>query len=44
MFLFGFVRALQTRFGWDVKVVVPSGQRSWAGKAYAVRPRRLEGV
>jgi len=36
MFLFGFVRALQSRFGWDVKVVVPSGQRSWAGKAYAI--------
>ena len=43
MFLFGFVRALQSRFGWDVKVVVPSGQRSWAGKAYAVRlPLRCE--
>ncbi|GAA5922345.1 5'/3'-nucleotidase SurE [Sporobolomyces koalae] len=35
-FIFPFAKGLIERLGWDVKVVVPSKQRSWAGKSYVI--------
>ncbi|WWD17425.1 5'/3'-nucleotidase SurE [Kwoniella shandongensis] len=34
--IFSFCKLLQTRLGWDVKVVIPDRQKSWVGKAYAI--------
>ncbi|GAA5908221.1 5'/3'-nucleotidase SurE [Sporobolomyces salmoneus] len=35
-FIYPFARALVEKLGWQVKVVVPSKQRSWAGKSYVI--------
>ncbi|SCZ90402.1 BZ3500_MvSof-1268-A1-R1_Chr1-3g01966 [Microbotryum saponariae] len=35
-FVYPFACALAEQLGWDVKVVVPSSQRSWVGKSYAI--------
>ncbi|KAM0756167.1 sure-like protein [Meredithblackwellia eburnea MCA 4105] len=35
-FIYPFVQALQKELGWDVRVVVPSIQKSWAGKSYLI--------
>ncbi|CED82062.1 Predicted tubulin-tyrosine ligase [Phaffia rhodozyma] len=35
--IFSFARALEKTLGWDVKVVVPSSQKSWIGKAYQIQ-------
>ncbi|KAL7410222.1 survival protein sure-like phosphatase/nucleotidase [Mrakia frigida] len=35
--IFSFARQLEATLGWDVKVVVPSSQKSWIGKAYQIR-------
>ncbi|GAA5949640.1 hypothetical protein JCM3765_002737 [Sporobolomyces pararoseus] len=35
-FVYPFARGLMEKLGWDVKVVVPSKQRSWAGKSYVI--------
>ncbi|SGY34572.1 BQ5605_C002g01654 [Microbotryum silenes-dioicae] len=35
-FVYPFACALVGQLGWDVKVVVPSSQRSWVGKSYAI--------
>ncbi|WVQ82229.1 5'/3'-nucleotidase SurE [Cryptococcus sp. DSM 104549] len=34
--IFSFCKLLQSRLGWDVRVVVPDCQKSWVGKAYAI--------
>ncbi|WWC89478.1 5'/3'-nucleotidase SurE [Kwoniella dendrophila CBS 6074] len=34
--IFSFCKLLQSRLGWDVKVVIPDCQKSWVGKAYAI--------
>ncbi|TFK57281.1 sure-like protein [Heliocybe sulcata] len=36
-YVYGFYRYLTDNFGWDVKVVVPSTQKSWIGKAYQIK-------
>ncbi|KAH8120382.1 sure-like protein [Phellopilus nigrolimitatus] len=36
-YIFGFARYLATNLGWDVKVVIPSSQKSWIGKAYHIK-------
>ncbi|GAA5870075.1 hypothetical protein JCM16303_001888 [Sporobolomyces ruberrimus] len=35
-FIYPFAKGLIEKLGWDVKVVVPSKQRSWAGKSYVI--------
>lgn len=35
-FIYPFARGLIEKLGWEVKVVVPSKQRSWAGKSYVI--------
>ncbi|VDC01989.1 unnamed protein product [Peniophora sp. CBMAI 1063] len=35
-YIFGFWHYLTTELGWDVKVVIPSSQKSWIGKAYQI--------
>ncbi|KAH7883607.1 sure-like protein [Phlebopus sp. FC_14] len=35
-YIFGFYQRLTHDLGWDVKVVVPSSQKSWIGKAYQI--------
>ncbi|WWC70352.1 5'/3'-nucleotidase SurE [Kwoniella pini CBS 10737] len=34
--IFSFCKLLQSRLGWDIKVVIPDTQKSWVGKAYAI--------
>ncbi|WWC61725.1 5'/3'-nucleotidase SurE [Kwoniella dejecticola CBS 10117] len=34
--IFSFCKLLQSRLGWDVRVVIPDTQKSWVGKAYAI--------
>ncbi|WVQ82228.1 5'/3'-nucleotidase SurE [Cryptococcus sp. DSM 104549] len=34
--IYSFCKTLQTRLGWDVRVVIPNTQKSWVGKAYAI--------
>ncbi|WRT66223.1 5'/3'-nucleotidase SurE [Kwoniella shivajii] len=34
--IFSFCKLLQSRLGWDVRVVIPDCQKSWVGKAYAI--------
>ncbi|KAJ3734879.1 survival protein sure-like phosphatase/nucleotidase [Lentinula guzmanii] len=36
-YIFGLYKHLTERLGWDVKVVVPSSQKSWIGKAYQIK-------
>ncbi|KAK7694628.1 hypothetical protein QCA50_001815 [Cerrena zonata] len=35
-YIFGLYRHLTKDLGWDVKVVIPSSQKSWIGKAYQI--------
>jgi len=35
-YIYGLYRHLSQNLGWDVKVVVPSSQKSWIGKAYHI--------
>ncbi|GAA5892675.1 hypothetical protein JCM5296_003994 [Sporobolomyces johnsonii] len=35
-FVYPFAKALVERLGWDVRVVVPSTQKSWVGKSYLI--------
>lgn len=35
-YIYGLYRHLTTDLGWDVKVVLPSSQKSWIGKAYHI--------
>lgn len=35
-FVYPFAEALARSTGWEVKVVVPSAQRSWVSKAYLI--------
>ncbi|CAL1695893.1 unnamed protein product [Somion occarium] len=35
-YIYGLYRHLTTDLGWDVKVVIPSSQKSWIGKAYQI--------
>ncbi|KIO25778.1 hypothetical protein M407DRAFT_207567 [Tulasnella calospora MUT 4182] len=36
-YVFGLYMTLTHTLGWDVKVVVPSSQKSWIGKAYQIK-------
>ncbi|EPQ60800.1 sure-like protein [Gloeophyllum trabeum ATCC 11539] len=36
-YIYGFYRHLTDVLGWDVKVVLPSTQKSWIGKAYQIK-------
>ncbi|KAL5535574.1 hypothetical protein ACEPAF_3668 [Sanghuangporus sanghuang] len=36
-YIYGFAKHLATDLGWDVKVVIPSTQKSWIGKAYYIK-------
>ncbi|KAI5124642.1 hypothetical protein M0805_004251 [Coniferiporia weirii] len=36
-YIFGFAQHLARDLGWDVKVVIPSSQKSWIGKAYHIK-------
>ncbi|KAJ3797093.1 hypothetical protein GGU11DRAFT_97537 [Lentinula aff. detonsa] len=36
-YIFGLYKHLTERLGWDVKVVVPSSQKSWIGMRIDVR-------
>ncbi|KAF9651382.1 sure-like protein [Thelephora ganbajun] len=36
-YIFGWYRHLTQDLGWDVKVVIPSTQKSWIGKAYHIQ-------
>ncbi|KAG7099240.1 hypothetical protein E1B28_001103 [Marasmius oreades] len=36
-YVFGFYKYLTRNLGWNVKVVLPSSQRSWIGKAYHIK-------
>jgi len=36
-YVFGLYMALTRDLGWDVKVVIPSSQKSWIGKAYQIQ-------
>ncbi|EJD47666.1 sure-like protein [Auricularia subglabra TFB-10046 SS5] len=36
-FIFGFSQFLQKELNWDVRVVVPSSQKSWIGKAFHIK-------
>ncbi|KAI6041437.1 sure-like protein [Pisolithus marmoratus] len=35
-YIFGFYKHLIKDLGWDVKVVIPSSQKSWIGKSYHI--------
>ncbi|KAI0691999.1 sure-like protein [Cytidiella melzeri] len=35
-YIYGLYRHLTNELGWDVKVVIPSSQKSWIGKAYQI--------
>ncbi|KAI0094916.1 survival protein sure-like phosphatase/nucleotidase [Irpex rosettiformis] len=35
-YIYGLYRHLTKELGWDVKVVIPSSQKSWIGKAYHI--------
>lgn len=35
-FVYPFAQALRSQLGWDVRVVVPSSQKSWVGKSYII--------
>ncbi|TCD71507.1 hypothetical protein EIP91_008888 [Steccherinum ochraceum] len=35
-YIYGLCRHLTDDLGWDVKVVIPSSQKSWIGKAYQI--------
>ncbi|KAI0348031.1 sure-like protein [Trametopsis cervina] len=35
-YIYGLYRHLTKELGWDVRVVVPSSQKSWIGKAYQI--------
>ncbi|KAI0335293.1 sure-like protein [Cubamyces sp. BRFM 1775] len=52
-YIYGLYRHLTQDLGWDVKVVIPSSQKSWIGKAYHIKdiisgryyyPREPDGV
>ncbi|KAH8102641.1 sure-like protein [Cristinia sonorae] len=52
-YIYGLYRHLKDDLGWDVKVVIPSSQKSWIGKAYQITetvkgryfyPRQPDGV
>ncbi|AAW40774.1 cytoplasm protein, putative [Cryptococcus deneoformans JEC21] len=34
--IYAFCKLLQSRLGWDVRVVIPDCQKSWVGKSYAI--------
>ncbi|AFR92283.1 5'/3'-nucleotidase SurE [Cryptococcus neoformans C23] len=34
--IYAFCKLLQSRLGWDVRVVIPDSQKSWVGKSYAI--------
>ncbi|KAH7100252.1 sure-like protein [Auriculariales sp. MPI-PUGE-AT-0066] len=36
-FIFGFAQHLSQALGWEVRVVVPSSQKSWIGKAFHIK-------
>ncbi|PCH33616.1 sure-like protein [Wolfiporia cocos MD-104 SS10] len=36
-YIYGLYRHLTQDLGWDVKVVIPSSQKSWIGKAYQIK-------
>ncbi|KAI0825152.1 sure-like protein [Trametes gibbosa] len=36
-YIYGLYRHLTQDLGWDVKVVIPSSQKSWIGKAYHIK-------
>ncbi|KAG8852049.1 hypothetical protein FRB96_008967 [Tulasnella sp. 330] len=36
-YIFGLYMELTRKLGWDVKVVIPSSQKSWIGKAYQIK-------
>ncbi|EMD42032.1 hypothetical protein CERSUDRAFT_110571 [Gelatoporia subvermispora B] len=36
-YIYGLYRHLTRDLGWDVKVVIPSSQKSWIGKAYQIK-------
>ncbi|KAF5390262.1 hypothetical protein D9757_002918 [Collybiopsis confluens] len=36
-YIFGLYNHLTENLGWDVKVVIPSSQKSWIGKAYQIK-------
>ncbi|KAJ8522523.1 hypothetical protein ONZ45_g899 [Pleurotus djamor] len=36
-YIYGLYRHLTKVYGWDVKVVIPSSQKSWIGKAYHIK-------
>ncbi|KIK71010.1 hypothetical protein GYMLUDRAFT_254301 [Collybiopsis luxurians FD-317 M1] len=36
-YIFGLYKHLTENLGWDVKVVIPSSQKSWIGKAYQIK-------
>ncbi|RDX55882.1 sure-like protein [Lentinus brumalis] len=36
-YIYGLYRHLTNDLGWDVKVVIPSSQKSWIGKAYHIK-------
>ncbi|KAG1864181.1 sure-like protein [Suillus subalutaceus] len=36
-YIYGLYRHLTTNLGWEVKVVVPSSQKSWIGKAFHIK-------
>jgi len=35
-YIFGLYKHITRTFGWDLRVVIPSSQKSWTGKAYQV--------
>ncbi|KAI0307830.1 sure-like protein [Multifurca ochricompacta] len=36
-YIFGLYKYLSRTLGWDVRVVIPSSQKSWIGKAYQIK-------
>ncbi|KAI0274667.1 survival protein sure-like phosphatase/nucleotidase [Gloeopeniophorella convolvens] len=36
-YIFGLFKYLTEQLGWDVRVVIPSSQKSWIGKAYQIK-------
>ncbi|KAF9076328.1 sure-like protein [Rhodocollybia butyracea] len=36
-YIFGLYKHLTEHLGWDVRVVIPSSQKSWIGKAYQIK-------
>jgi len=36
-YIFGLYKYLTRTLGWDVRVVIPSSQKSWIGKAYQIK-------